>query len=1360
MEKCGFQHGLVECDPDTDSPCCSHFDSGRCGNTTEHCNCKDCVDFGRINREWKESGGTQKWRYDGRCGSWYPLPDGTPGQCNPEGMHPCCDQGLKGQCGNTSEHCDCRYCTNYKRIHAEWKESEGTQKWRFDGKCGERYPLPDGAPAQCDPGGEAPCCNTVGWCGKSTSHCFCKGCIDYKLLKDWTESNGTQRWRSDGRCGYLYRLPDGSPVHCDPDGDKPCCDDNAQGWCGNDARSDCNCFSCTDYRRVYKDWRDSNGTLKWMHNGRCGTKNTLPDGTPAQCDPDGKNPCCNSFGWCQSGGANCLCTDCIDYRMYRTVKESGSNCSIARLTTRFLKVVCFNDITGQQFFKCALTNTHYISHYEYRSIKEVSSQCENDAHVYQACGLYVSYNYEPIISDSDVLCGGYICDEKTQDERHKYIECSGEKCKSKNRDCVETRDSPVSPTLCDDKCDEMECIDESNCNGYLYGINCSSGGEVVNYHVNYLCSGTVITCDDKVIEEDCSITVETPYTCTHYYSQVEMDTTQTVPIKNYTRCSMIDLDMYGYPYCLDYLDQTNCSDAQRIGGYCNVNGFMSSVSKYMLCNEFDKWTDLPIKLCDDDAQNNCIFPSTSDCRVHKHWMCDGVKDCSDGVDETHDMCAVTTDDVDFSCERMFGKGKTVTPIPLSWIMDNETDCMNGEDEHEANWVMCQGESEQILLPGERCLNSYRCPGEKESFVSFDQLCDGLESCGNGAEDNVCRIARDFPKFNKTITYNNKIRTICDSDIEVCEMKEFKKKWGDIFGEMKMELSVPTSKLNCSNRFGEEYFLLSCMNLCTEKNAKCPFDHSEMLVYDSCPGQYKDRSYTLANNSYLTFVDMTGDGQYHQNFYQCNNSRCIEYKQVCDLVDDCGDMSDEINCANHMICEDTLNSTKYQFISLQQRCDGIYDCFDLSDECNDSCTKSILENWFLKIFCWITGILAVFLNLFTVTQGVASFKDCTTEGMMTSKVLMTLISSGDFFIGLYLVLLSVYDSIVFGGSYCRNQPEWLTGTACLALGVISTIGSQLSLFTMTVMSCIRIHGIRSMKIPGPVNKKAVGRISLLVGIILLATFSVAFIPLLPQLEDYFVQGMYYDPDYKVFIGFPTKDKHVKVLEAYYEQGNISSDLSWSEIGEKVTDMFTQDHGTLSRRPVHFYGNDGVCLFKYFVRTDDARRSRQSPGSGAKMSDPVVWTMLAVNLICFSIITICYTAITLKTRQSIQDSGQQDDPARMKKVKTIQRKIMMIIATDFLCWVPFIFISGLHNLQGIDASNWYATFAMIVLPFNSVINPVIYDIQLKKLLQKRFGRVTRRSAVRGNSTISTVVQRRNRNKEQENVKMEPVLPNQDN
>ena len=181
-------------------------------------------------------------------------------------------------------------------------------------------------------------------------------------------------------------------------------------------------------------------------------------------------------------------------------------------------------------------------------------------------------------------------------------------------------------------------------------------------------------------------------------------------------------------------------------------------------------------------------------------------------------------------------------------------------------------------------------------------------------------------------------------------------------------------------------------------------------------------------------------------------------------------------------------------------------------------------------------------------------------------------------------------------------------------------------------------------------------------------------------------------------------------------NISIAMSWKEIGEKVDGMFTQDVGILTRSPVHFYGNDGMCLFKYFVRTNDARRSRQSTNHIQFTGDPVVWNMLAVNLCCFIIITCCYVVITLRSRQSSQRSGQHENEERQKNERAIQNKIMIIIITDFLCWIPFIIISGLHNLDYIDASHWYASFAMAVLPLNSVINPLVYDKALGELMNR--------------------------------------------
>ena len=1204
-----------------------------------------------------------------------------------------------------------------------------------------------------------------GRCGnnKLKEHCTCGTCTDYRrIYRDWRESNGTQKWRYDGKCGSEYPLPDGTVGQCDPDGDKPCCcDDWSHGVCGN-TTAHCNCNYCTDYRRIYREWRESNGTLKWRYDRKCGSNYLLPDGTPGQCDPDGDKPCCIHRS-CRNSeyGYHCVFSDSVDYRVVREIRNSGKNCTVAKISSGYLKQVCFDEDSTKQYYRCVHHDGHntvsYDGYYEsYHRI--ISLVCKNDQYAYQACGFSTQ------ITNSDVLCGGYFCEQKN-DKRSKYIECTGDNCKPENRDCIASRDD--STKICNDKCDEdIYCEDESFCNGFFYGVNCTSGEDYVP--VLWICDGDK-DCEDGSDEENCKVTNSTVYTCTHYGRKVENSETVTVPIHNYTRCSAVGASYWFYPYCFNYLDQTNCSDIERVGGYCEVNGYMSTVSRYMLCYEFDPKTNQAIKLCDDDIQKVCESPK-ADCTIHKHKMCDEVKDCSDGSDEINDMCEMMSDKFNFTCTRRFQFRRGEASIPVSWIKDGVTDCMGGEDEIESR-KFCSDKKKQMILPGKKCENFFKCPGDKMTYVFFDQLCDGVESECGGAENEVCKIARDFPSIDKNSKQieNSKVRDVCTiTGSTDCEIKEYKRPWGTVFGEMQIELSVPVSKVSCRQLFGENYLYLSCIDLCLEADIICPLKAiNRKLEYNSCPGQYPNRAYTLANNSFLTFVEKSESGQYQQDFFQCNNSRCIEYNQVCDLVDDCGDMSDELNCGNHMICQDTKNEKRHQFISLSQKCDGIYDCFDLSDECNNDCNnrKEILGNWFIKMICWLVGMLAMLLNCFTMARGMISIRLCETENLMISKLLMTLVAFGDFLIGFYMVILSVYDSIIHGKEFCRHQAKWLTGTPCRLLGVISTLGSQISLFTMTVLSVIRMYGLtfKALRVPGPINRKSIMKVVSMATLIITAASAVAFTPLIPSLEDLFVQGMYYDPAYKVFIGFPNKERHVNVLKAYYKHSRTSNvslftkDMSWKEIGEMVDGMFTADHGKLTRQPVHFYGNDGVCLFKYFVRTDDARRSRKTSDNKYTQNDPVVWTMLIVNFLCFIIISVCYIIIAYETRKSSKRSGQQDNPERLRDERAIQRKIFIIIATDFLCWVPFLAISALHYLQQIDASDQYVTFAMLVLPLNSVINPLVYDTALAELIRGKFEElygVTRRWILSAMSRIAQLIRENHSGQEVETVEMDLV------
>merc|ERR1712025_1253399 len=56
------------------------------------------------------------WLASGRCGSQHLLPNGQPGQCDPNGranqVGPCCSS--IGWCGNSAAHCDCPECIDYR----------------------------------------------------------------------------------------------------------------------------------------------------------------------------------------------------------------------------------------------------------------------------------------------------------------------------------------------------------------------------------------------------------------------------------------------------------------------------------------------------------------------------------------------------------------------------------------------------------------------------------------------------------------------------------------------------------------------------------------------------------------------------------------------------------------------------------------------------------------------------------------------------------------------------------------------------------------------------------------------------------------------------------------------------------------------------------------------------------------------------------------------------------------------------------------------------------------------------------------------------------------------------------------------
>ena len=944
-----------------------------------------------------------------------------------------------------------------------------------------------------------------------------------------------------------------------------------------------------------------------------------------------------------------------------------------------------------------------------------STVCKSDPHSYQVCGQHTC---DDIKHSDQHYCGSYVCDDFSMycyTCSYEYYfdllltcnnisQCSNgadeQYCDWNDKVLCKGNDYSTAYIKTDQVCDGIrDCWyghDEAGCN-HTAGIDCIELGVIRWVHPYYICND-LTSCDSGKDEENCT-EYSNSSTCNWCNSYDPFNKRQEGP-----RCLHAN-QMCSHPsqsMCTDHKDQLNCTDSVYT---CPIHSYPTTIRAANLCDGYDA--------CDDGFDENCELSGLS-CQVHKNRLCDDVEDCENGGDEKKYICKQV---VNRTCLRHLNRGSEL-PIPLEWLCDNVEDCINGIDEDKTQWKVCgAGDRQRCIEPGKECNEMLKCPGSttEPMYVKNEELCDNFETCPG--ENALCQVSHSTEIISNSVIEVNKVKhlSFClpgfdPKGLHNCKVGEFNN-FELVRVVDPIKLYYPAAKQSCLHVYGEQYVYNSCKNICKEPNIPCPL---RPIKYDSCPYSMRKKLYIPSDSQYLTLVEKNR-GSFSNAIFPCNNGNCVSYKEVCDLTDDCGDASDELECKNHFRC-----NTTGKFIHIGGLCNNIIECFDRSDECECGKTKRIVNNAALKILSWIAGGLATSINSFLLVKNGIFLYKTESRPPFTNSFLVMLISIGDLLVGLYLLAVAAAD-YVYSEDYCIDEHKWLGSTQCSLMGVFSTIGSQISLFSMTALSLYRAHSLSRISAPGDVSPKYKAKMVFTAVVITLMSVAIAVIPQIPSFEDYFINGLYY-PSNPMFVGAPNKAQHITTIQEYH--GEVASkDIPWATLRILVLDMFTQDNGTVIGDNQGFYSNDGSCLFKYFVNDDDPQKVYSL-------------AVLMVNSVCFLIITTCYITVNIITMASSRASSSSNDSSRR-----LQQKIAIIVLTDFACWIPFILTCLLHFAGVFDATEYYGFFSIIVLPLNSVINPIIYDGAIVNMIStawvfiKRKANVFRQSINATNATTVT-------------------------